>query len=450
MDRKVRFPQALRNFLSGSVFSLLSGVALYITRIVFLRYMSVDYVGYTSLFENVFLFVSVLDSGLATSLTSFMARALRGEDEGRKNGVLREARRYYLLVSLLMSSLLFLVSLFYFGPKGLMVPALFYFLGQCSQYYLGWRVLALNASGRNDIVSKYVHMGRTLGALSEIIVISLTGNFTLYVFASMVSVIVSYILLFYKAGSVCTWIDENKGVVDEKEEKYLLGLMPSMFSHRFGSLFFRTYEVIAVNLLFGFSLGGRYSNLLLISNAFMTIFWIFQNSVTGIVGEHYAVEGRKNTFGLYRKMAVYNLFVSFAAALAFLLFGSYFGELSFGKENIIGGELPLLLSIELFLLSSRTTLIVFRDAMGDYHRDRWKPILEAVMVIALNLILSGTLSFLSISVAVSITLILVSIPVDSYIVIHRLNDKSSSAFFRFYLSTLLILAVLIAIGILVL
>ena len=149
-------------------------------------------------------------------------------------------------------------------------------------------------------------------------------------------------------------------------------------------------------------------------------------------------------------MAVYNLFVSFAAALAFLLFGSYFGELSFGKENIIGGELPLLLSIELFLLSSRTTLIVFRDAMGDYHRDRWKPILEAVMVIALNLILSGTLSFLSIPVAVSITLILVSIPVDSYIVIHRLNDKSSSAFFRFYLSTLLILAVLIAIGILVL
>ena len=72
------------------------------------------------------------------------------------------------------------------------------------------------------------------------------------------------------------------------------------------------------------------------------------------------------------------------------------------------------------------------------------------MVIALNLILSGTLSFLSIPVAVSITLILVSIPVDSYIVIHRLNDKSSSAFFRFYLSTLLILAVLIAIGILVL
>ena len=98
MDRKVRIPQALRNFAAGSLFSLISGIAMYISRIVFLKYMTVDYVGYTSLFEHVFLLASVLDSGVATSLTSFMARALIGDDEGKKNGVLREARRVYLVV----------------------------------------------------------------------------------------------------------------------------------------------------------------------------------------------------------------------------------------------------------------------------------------------------------------------------------------------------------------
>ena len=198
MDRKVRIPQALRNFAAGSLFSLISGIAMYISRIVFLKYMTVDYVGYTSLFEHVFLLASVLDSGVATSLTSFMARALIGDDEGKKNGVLREARRVYLVVSTLMLTLLFSISLFYFRRKGLFLPSLFYFVGQCAQYYLGWRVLALNASGRNDIVSQYVHMGRTAGAVAEIAVISLTHNFTLYVFVSMVSVVLSYILLFYK------------------------------------------------------------------------------------------------------------------------------------------------------------------------------------------------------------------------------------------------------------
>lgn len=446
MDRKVRIPQALRNFAAGSLFSLISGIAMYISRIVFLKYMTVDYVGYTSLFEHVFLLASVLDSGVATSLTSFMARALIGDDEGKKNGVLREARRVYLVVSTLMLTLLFSISLFYFRRKGLFLPSLFYFVGQCAQYYLGWRVLALNASGRNDIVSQYVHMGRTAGAVAEIAVISLTHNFTLYVFVSMVSVVLSYILLFYKAGRVYPWMNEKEGAIDKKEEKYLISIIPSMFSHRFGALFFRCYEIIAVNLVFGFSIGGRYSNMLFISTAFMTVFWIFQNSVTGIVGEHYAAEGRKDSFLLYSKMAYLNLLFSFLAALIFLFFGKKIGEISFGSDNILQGAIPLFLALEMFLNSSRTTSIVFRDAMGDYHRDWWKPIVEAVSVILLTLILSGRLSFYSIPFSISATLLFISVPVDSVIVTRRLKGRVNSSFLPIFVATLLLSVVLLLIG----
>ena len=447
MDRKVRIPQALRNFAAGSLFSLISGIAMYISRIVFLKYMTVDYVGYTSLFEHVFLLASVLDSGVATSLTSFMARALIGDDEGKKNGVLREARRVYLVVSTLMLTLLFSISLFYFRRKGLFLPSLFYFVGQCAQYYLGWRVLALNASGRNDIVSRYVHMGRTAGAVAEIAVISLTHNFTLYVFVSMVSVVLSYILLFYKAGRVYPWMNEKEGAIDKKEEKYLISIMPSMFSHRFGSLFFRSYEIIAVDLVFGFSIGGRYSDIRVWQSVrFMTVFWIFQNSVTGIVGEHYAAEGRKDSFILYSKMAYLNLLFSFLAALIFLFFGKKIGEISFGSDNILQGAIPLFLALEMFLNSSRTTSIVFRDAMGDYHRDWWKPIVEAVSVILLTLILSGRLSFYSIPFSISATLLFISVPVDSVIVTRRLKGRVNSSFLPIFVATLLLSVVLLLIG----
>ena len=446
MNRKVRIPQALRNFAAGSLFSLISGIAMYISRIVFLKYMRVDFVGYTSLFEHVFLLASVLDSGVATSLTSFMARALIGNDERKKNGVLREARSVYLVVSALMLTLLFSISLFYLGRKGLFLPSLFYFIGQCAQYYLGWRVLALNASGRNDIVSRYVHMGRTVGAVAEIVVISLTRNFTLYVAVSMVSVVLSYVLLFYKAGRVYPWMNEKEGVVDKKEEKYLISIIPSMFSHRFGSLFFRCYEIIAVNLIFGFSIGGRYSNMLFISTAFMTVFWIFQSSVTGIVGEHYVEEGRKGSFILYRKMAYLNLLFSFLAALIFLFLGKKIGEISFGSDNILQGAIPLFLALEMFLNSSRTTSIILRDAMGDYHRDWWKPILEAVSVIILTLILSPKFSFYSIPLSISFILLFVSIPVDNAIVIRRLKGRVNFSFLPICVSTLCLAVILLFVG----
>lgn len=446
MDRKIRFPQALRNFVTGSFFSLLSGVFLYISRIVFLRYMVVDYVGYTSLFEHIFLLVSVLDSGVATSMTSFMARSLRSDNWAKKNGVLKLARKVYLFVSFSMMVILFLISFFYMRGKSLFLPSMFYFLGQCAQYYLGWRVLALNASGRNDIVSAFVHMGRAVGSLLEIVVITLTGSFTLYILASMVSVVISYILLFYKAGSVCKWIDEKSGIIDKKEERYLFSIMPSMALHRFGSVFFRSYEIIAVNLLFGFSIGGRYSNLLLVSSAFMTIFWIFQSSVTGIVGEHYAVEGRKDTFFLFKKMMFFNLLVSFCLATVFLLLGKTIGEYSFGKDNIIVGYLPLFLALEMFLISSRTTLSIVRDAMGDYHRDWWKPIAEGALVILLTFVLSKRFSFYSIPLSISITLLSLSLPVDNYIVSRRLRGKVDLSFVLFFIFVLILSALLLIMG----
>ena len=446
MDRRVRLPQGVKNFVTGSLFSLISGGAIYLSRIVFLRYMSVDYVGYTSLFEHIFLLVSVLDCGVATSLTSFMSRAMRSGNDEKKNGVLRGAKIVYLSVSFLMLSLLFLISLLFMGKRGLFLPSFFYFFGQCAQYYLGWRILALNVSGRNDVVSRYVHSGRALGSILEMITISITRNFTLYVASSMVSVILSYLLLFFKAKSICSWIDEKSGIVEEKEEKFFLKMIPSMASHRFGSLFFRSYEMIAVNLFFGFTVGGKYSNLLLTSTAFMTVFWIFQSSVTGIVGEHYALEGRRDTFLLYKKMSVYNLVVSFVTSLVFLLVGRWIGEVSFGKENIIGGDLPLFMALEMFLLSSRTTVLVIRDAMGDYHRDWWKPLLEASVVIVLTLLLSKQFSSASVPLSISITLILLSIPIDNAIVVRRLNGKSSYSMVPIMVSTVILAGILLLVG----
>ena len=178
----------------------------------------------------------------------------------------------------------------------------------------------------------------------------------------------------------------------------------------------------------------------------MTVFWIFQNSVTGIVGEHYAAEGRKDSFILYSKMAYLNLLFSFLAALIFLFFGKKIGEISFGSDNILQGAIPLFLALEMFLNSSRTTSIVFRDAMGDYHRDWWKPIVEAVSVILLTLILSGRLSFYSIPFSISATLLFISVPVDSVIVTRRLKGRVNSSFLPIFVATLLLSVVLLLIG----
>lgn len=447
MDKKVRLPQGIKNYTMGSVASLFSGLLMYLSRMVFLKYMTVDYVGYSSLFEYTFLLVSALDFGVVTSLVSFMARALNTQNKEKMNGALRMSKRIYLSVSVLMLLFLFSVSFFYMRGKGLFLPSFIYFLGQSAQYYLGWRVLALNASGRNDVVSLFVHGGRALGSVLEIIVISITQNYVFYISVTAISVVFSYVLMYVSSKRFCPWIEKGKGILEEREGKHVIRTLPAMACHRFGSVFFRAYEVIAVNLIFGFGIGGKYSNLVLISSFFMTLFWIFQSSVTGIMGEYYVSEGRKETMGIYKKMSYINLAFSFVLSVVFLIIGKWLATVSFGAENVLGGYLPLFMAIELFLLSSRTTATVVRDALGDYKKDWWKPLLEALTTILLNILLASRFSYSSVALSISITILLISVPIDNYIVSSRLSGRRSSFFLIMVLLSMVLILLLLGVGI---
>ena len=100
----------------------------------------------------------------------------------------------------------------------------------------------------------------------------------------------------------------------------------------------------------------------------------------------------------------------------------------------------------MFLISSRTTLSIVRDAMGDYHRDWWKPIAEGASVILLTFVLSKRFSFYSIPLSISITLLSLSLPVDNYIVSRRLRGKVDLSFVLFFIFVLILSALLLIMG----
>lgn len=441
MDSRHRLSYGVRNYAVGLLTSLLSGVALFLGRIVFLRYMSVEYVGYTTLFENVFLLLSALDLGVATSLTSFMALSMKNGEGEREKRALDFSRRIYLSVSGVMMSVGLIFALLYFrGERAfLLLPCLFYLLGQCSQYYLGWRVLALNAEGRNDIVSVFVQIGRLVQYSLEVLVIVTTRNFLLYILVSLICTTLSYLSLHVVAPRVCPWIKEKGEKKDERAERRVLRTLPAMASHRVGTIFFRAFEGIAVTFLFGAAAGGRYGNLLLVSSFVMTLFWIFQSSVTGIVGDHVAKEDRESVWRLYRKVSVINLSFSFLCGLLFSLFALPLSAIFFGKENVPGKSVSSAMAMVVFLSSSRIGITVLRDGLGEYRRDWYKPIVEVIMTILLVSLLSPRFGEASIPLSISTVLLLVSLPLDHSVVAFRIKRGRKAVFSAILMSLISIL-----------
>ena len=428
MERSRRLPSALRNFSVGAVTALLSGVVMYMARIVFLSRMDVEYVGYTSLFEHVFILLSSLDLGVTSSLVSFLASTLSEGDEEKARGSLDTTRRIYLAVSVVILASGTLFALLFSSREGkgiqLFLSAVLYFLGQCAQYFYGWRVLALNVEGRNDIVSCFVQGGRILSYGVGTAAVVITGSFLSYSFFSSLFVFLSFLLLHLYSPRILPWIKGKGKKMSGEEERKLFKKLPAMGMHRVGAVFYRAFEMIAVTLLFGAAEGGRYSNLLMVSTALMTVFWIFQSSSTGIVGEYFAKEEKGNSRRLFLRLLRGNFLLSLLLGAGFVVLGVKVAALSFGEGNISSSFVGAAMGMELFLLSSRTSAAVMRDAEGEYSGDWWKIIPEALLAVVSLFFLRPILGAAAVPASISISLLFVAIPLENYIVSEKLEKGS--------------------------
>ena len=450
MERSRRLPSALRNFTVGALAALLSGIVIYASRIVFLSKMDVEYVGYTALFEHAFILLSSLDLGITSSLTSYMASKMAGGKEEEERGALEIAKRIYVGVSLLIllsgTIFAFFFSLVENKNSSVFFSCLFYFTGQCAQYLFGWRVLAMNVEGRNDIVSIFVQGGRILSYTLGTLLLVITGSFLIYSLVSSLFVFLSFFFLHIYSVRIIPWMKGKTVYRNKNDEKRLLLTLPAMGMHRIGSVFFRAYEIIAVTFLFGAREGGKYSNLLMVSTALLTVFWIIQSSLTGIVGEHYAKENVKDSWKLFSSLSRWNYLLSLALGLGFVVFGTKIAVLSFGEANVPGKMVGSIMGIELFLLSSRTSSLIMRDAEGEYVGDWWKTILEIVFALGLNLLFRERMESAAVPLSISISLLFVTIPVENYIVSEKMEKGSGRkrALFSLFLAIFGIVVVSVA------
>ena len=417
MDRDRRFYYGLRNYGVGVVTALVSGLLMYFSRIVFLRYLGVEAVGYTTLFEHVFLLLSSLDLGVSTSLTFYMASAMKDDDSRRMKGALALAGRIYIIISLVIMVFGLLFAFFYLRPfyPGLSLPFLLYLLGQCSQYALGWRVMALNASGRNDLVSIAVQGGRILEYSFSMVAVVLTESFTMFCLVSALCTFLTYVAIYLFSPSVCPWMKNREVKTDRREDGRL----------------FRAFYGNGVTEVFGAVEGGKYANLLLFSNFFMTIFWIFQSSVTGIVGDYMAKEDQASSYALYRKITLFTFLGAFLLSLLYGLLGYSLALLSFGEENLPPRSVFSLMAVSVFLLSSRVGVAVVRDGCGEYRKDSLKPVVEIVAVLILLFALSPYFGVSSVPLSIILVALFISLPLDHLVVASRLGKGRKTLLFPF-------------------
>lgn len=110
----------------------------------------------------------------------------------------------------------------------------------------------------------------------------------------------------------------------------------------------------------------------------------------------------------------------------------FIGE-SFGHQYVFAKSITLILCINFYLNGMRQPTLVFRDSMGLFRYDRYKSLAEAVINLAVSLVLGRMLGTAGIFLGTLISTVTTSLWVEPYMLYKHRFQVSSLPYFMKYL-----------------
>jgi hypothetical protein len=119
-----------------------------------------------------------------------------------------------------------------------------------------------------------------------------------------------------------------------------------------------------------------------------------------------------------------------------------FIKLWVGNEFIFKDEIVFVLGLNFFITGRRLNVLVFKQAMGLFNKDRYKPIFEGVLNIFLSVLLIQKYGIIGVLLATLISTIGVAFWIEIIVVFKYGFKQSSKEYFLDYLVKLIIFLVL--------
>lgn len=331
----------------------------FIIRKVFIEKLSVEYLGYNSVFTNLLQMLNLADMGIGIAITSYLYKPLANKEEDKVNVLMHLYKKMYEIIGLIVLSIGIIISFFInkiipdAQCTALYLRVLFYIslLGTVSSYFLAYNRTLMVADQKSYIVSIIDTISYITFSVLQIIFLLVYPNYVVYLILSVVKNIASNIivLLFAKKTYKLDKNNINKKYVEEYKPK-IYSFVKDVFVSRIGAYVFYSTDNIIISSFKGSLLTGYLSNYTLITNQLQTFITQMLSSIQATFGNYIVTNKEKNK---NKEMTINYYYANFIIGnfclICIICLMQQFIELYLGKNYLLPISTTILLAINLML-----------------------------------------------------------------------------------------------------
>lgn len=440
----MRTRSAVRNTAVAVSTQVIGLIASFIVRIFLVSYCK-NYLGINGLFSEIVGVLSIMELGIGSSFSYSLYKPLAQNDTKKLSIIMNLYKKIYVIVGvlILLAGLAITPFVHVFMtdiPLGIGLPELrilffLYVLNTAVSYFYSYKYNLMIADQNKYIVSVYHSNIVVIGSILQIIVLKVFRNFYLFIIIMVLRTITENVLLSRKADKMYPYINDK---TDDKLDKITLSTIKrnsfAMAWHKLGGVLVSSTDSIIISKYIAIAATGIYSNYLLIINAMRGILNQVFFAVTASIGNlcnDEESDKQKSEDIFYLLTYIGFIIFSVTSICLYILLNDFIG-IAFGKNLVFSKGIVMILIFNYYISGMRMSIISFRDALGIFWKDRYRPLVEGTINIIVSIILVKQMGMIGVFVGTLISAVTTWLWLDPVILYKDGFNKKPYLYFKKY------------------
>lgn len=389
-----RTKNAINNIVFGFINKCVSVLLPFIVRTIIIKVLGVQYLGLSSLFTSILQILSLAELGFGTALIFSMYKPIAEDDTDTINALLNLYKKIYRIIGIIV----FVIGLGFIPFLGKFIKGsypedislfwlyLIYLTNTVISYlFFAYRNSLLAAHQRNDMQSKIQIICSLFMYGVQIAVLILFKNYYVYCIVLPASTLLNNIItLFVTKKKYPQYF--CKGTVSTESKREIKKQVYSLFLHRIGYVVQSSIDNICISAFMGLVLLGRYNNYYYIITAIQAFMTMFKQSMVAGVGNSLIVESKEYNKKYFNKILFLFVWIVGWCSTCLMCLYQPFMNLWVGAENMLPITVVVSLVILFYINETRGAVGLFKDALGMWYEDRFKPATISLVNLGLTII----------------------------------------------------------------
>lgn len=436
------------NSIKNIVFSFgnqaLALILGFISRTVFLRCLSVDYLGISGLFSDILQMLSLADLGFGTAMTYSMYKPLAEKDYTKLAGLTELYKRIYRIIAAVITCVgLALVPFLQYivnldsGLPYLKLYYVLYLINTIASYLVVYKTAILNADQKGYILTKYAGVFNILKTVCMITFLILTKNYTVYLCVQIAFTYGQNIYSSHIAEKMYPFVKE-KVKLPWNEAKEVFKNIKSVFIYKISGVLLNATDNTLISIIIGTAAVGYYSNYTMITTKIAGFVNTLFYSLTASLGNLIVKENQEKRFEIFKVMQSVSILLSTICVICVVFLEQDLIKIWLGTEYVLDNIVLYAIVINFYLSIALLPIWVFREATGLYRKTKYIMLLTAGLNLFFSIILGEMIGLAGIIFASALSRLVTYFWIEPQLLFEKYFGQSCVVYFIGIVKSLLV------------